>query len=322
MLVAQHLAKHKSNISRQINKELSLFQIWQQRNNKEINLKIGKSAWLLIDSTIKGKRGKKKMANLQKFKTSNGYTIGHCFVFALLIHEDGSQHIIAIKPYLTTKYCQKIKKEFKTQNQLAVEILKEIQIPSSTDIVVTADSAFLADFVVDEIKLHSNWSFVTSLDSNRKITINGETSHAIDFGRMQMPKLKKMSITCNGRKNYLKIMSTSADISKVGFSTVVVSQRGSQTIILNCVGKTLSPKTICYAYLLRWRIEIMFKEIKQYLNFGSYKFREFIGYMNHIIMVVIAYCLLKSLYIKDSIAKSLFEKLKICYIPQHGGKNI
>ena len=57
--------------------------------------KAGKRAWLIIDSTIKGKRGK-KLSNLQKFRTARGYTIGHGFVFALLICEDDTQHIVAV----------------------------------------------------------------------------------------------------------------------------------------------------------------------------------------------------------------------------------
>lgn len=48
----------------------------------------------------------------------------------------------------------------------------------------------------------------------------------------------------------------------------------------------------------------MFKEIKQYLHFGSYRFCTFEAYMNHILMVAFVYCLLKSLYPKRSIAES------------------
>lgn len=286
-----------------MNKELFLREVWKNTTKRELNHKIGKQAWLIIDSTIKGKKGK-QMHNLQKFKTSDGYTIGHCFVFALLVCEDGSESIIAVKPYLTNKFCQRTKREFKTQNRLAVEILQEISIPSETHLMVVADSFFLVDFVVSEIVSHPNWSYVSSLDSNRKITVKDYVSHAIDFGRRHLQDTKNMSITCNGRKYKLKVMSTNAVVSKVGSATVVVSRRGCQTIILVCVGKKLSPKTICYAYLLRWLIEIMFKEIKQYLNFGSYQFRTFEAYMNHVLMVAIAYCLLKSLLPKHSIAEA------------------
>ena len=94
-LVAEYMQRHKANISRQMNKELFLYEVWKNTISKELNLKIGKQAWLLIDSTIKGKRGK-KMHNLQRFRTSKGYTIGHCFVFALLLCQDGAQHIIAV----------------------------------------------------------------------------------------------------------------------------------------------------------------------------------------------------------------------------------
>lgn len=286
-----------------MNKQILLTGTWKSMVKKELNQSIDSNAWLLIDSTIKGKKGK-QMHNLQKFKTSNGYTIGHCFVFALLVKEDGSQSIIAVKPYVTKKYCKENKKDFKTQNQLAVEILQEISILSETHLTVVADSAFLADFVVAEIEKHPQWSFVSSLDSNRKITVNGYTSHAVNFKRRHLPDLKNMSIDCNGRKNKLKTMSASACVSKVGQSTVVVSQRGSQTIILIGAGKKLSPKAICYAYLLRWRIEVMFKEIKQYLHLGSYRFHSFTAYMNHVIMVAMAYCLLKSLYPRLPIAQA------------------
>ena len=293
-LVAQHLKKHKSNVTRSMKKDLRLHILWRILMEKVLE-NSGKKAWLIIDSTIKGKRGK-KLCNLQKFKTAHGYTIGHCFVFALLVCEDGSEHIVAVKPYLTRKFCNRAKKEFKTQNQLAVEILQEIQIPPTTHLVVVADSAFLADFVVDEVRRHSQWSFVSSLDSNRKITVKGYTSHARSFGSRHLPDLKTISISCNGRKHTLFTMSTNAEVSKVGESTVVVSRRGCLTLLLAGVGKELSSREICYAYLLRWRIEILFKELKQYLHFGSYQFQTFEAYMNHILLVILAYGILKTLY--------------------------
>ena len=116
--------------------------------------------------------------------------MGHCFVFALLICEDDSQDIVAVKPYLTKKFCKRTNRTFKTQNQLAVEILQELTIPPETHVTIVADSAFLADFVVDEVRRHPTWSFVSSLDSNRKITVKRYTSHAIDFGRRRLPDLQ------------------------------------------------------------------------------------------------------------------------------------
>ncbi len=301
-LVAQHLKKHKSSVTRAMKKNLQLHTLWHILRQKALS-NAGKRAWLIIDSTIKGKRGK-KLCNLQKFKTAHGYTIGHCFVFALLVCEDGSEHIVAVKPYFTKKFCRRTKREFKTQNQLAVEILQEIQTPLTTHLIVVADSAFLADFVVDEIRRHPQWSFVSSLDSNRKITVKGYTSHARSFGSRHLPDLCPMSISCNGRKYALSTMSTNAEISKVGKSTVVISRRGRQTLLLAGIGKELSSREICYAYLLRWRIEVLFKELKQYLHFGSYQFHELEAYMNHILLVILAHAMLKHLYPDHTVAEA------------------
>jgi len=77
-----------------------------------------------------------------------------------------------------------------------------------TDLTVVADSAFLTPFIVSEIQNHPNWSFVSPLDVNRKITID----------------------------------------------------RDCQINVLAGVGKKLSQRAICYADLLRWKIEIFFKE--------------------------------------------------------------
>lgn len=81
-----------------------------------------------------------------------------------------------------------------------------------------------------------------------------------------MRDLKKVSMIVNGRKNTLKVMSTEADVSKVGEAVVVVSCRGCQTITLAGIGKKLSCKDICCAYLMRWNIEIVFKELKHDLT--------------------------------------------------------
>ncbi len=100
------------------------------------------------------------------------------------------------------------------------------------------------------------------------------------------------------------MMSANAEISKVGESTVVVSRRGRQTLLLAGVGKELSSREICYAYLLRWRIEVLFKELKQYLHFGSYQFRELEAYMNHILLVILAHAMLKHLYPDHTVAEA------------------
>ncbi|HHT9145932.1 MAG TPA: hypothetical protein ACFYD4_09675 [Candidatus Wunengus sp. YC61] len=65
-----------------------------------------------------------------------------------------------------------------------------------------------------------------------------------------MPLFKKISISCNERKNTLQIMSNTAAVSNVGTATVVISQRDCQIITLVGVGKKLSQRAICYAYPL------------------------------------------------------------------------
>ncbi|OQZ03079.1 MAG: hypothetical protein B6D34_09510 [Candidatus Brocadia sp. UTAMX1] len=169
-------------------------------------------------------------------------------------------------------------------------------IPWETHLTVVADFALLADFVVDEIRRHPIGSFVSSLDSNRKITVKRCASHAGSFGRRHIPDLQTMSIICNGRKTILHVMSTGAKVSKVGEATVVVSRHGRQIPILAGIGKRLSSREICTAYHLRWRIEILFKELKHYLHLGSYRFREFEAHRNHILMVIIAHFILKLLH--------------------------
>jgi hypothetical protein len=98
----------------------------------------------------------------------------------------------------------------------------------------------LTAFVVDEIRRHPTSPFVSSLDSNMKITVKRYTSHARSFGRRHVPDLQTMSIVCNGRKNKLHVMSTEPVVSKVGEATVVVSRRGRQILILTGIGKRLS----------------------------------------------------------------------------------
>lgn len=302
-LVAQYLKRHKAQVSRTMKNNLSLGVLSKKMLSKEISERIGKKAHLIIDSTLKAKRGK-KLCNLQKFKASHGFVYGHCFIFALLVCEDGSSRIIAVKPYLTKSLCKRTHKEFKTQNQLAQEILLELFFPLETHIVVVADSAFVAHFLVSEIISRPNFSFVSSLDSNRKVTHKGYTCHVADFKKKYLSALHKMSISCYGRNHTLHVMSIGAEVSKVGSATVVLSQRDRQILTLIGVGKLLSLKAICYAYLLRWRIEILFKELKQYLHFGSYHCRDFEAYMNHILLVALAYNIMKSLYPKSSISEA------------------
>jgi len=48
----------------------------------------------------------------------------------------------------------------------------------------------------------------------------------------------------------------------------------------------------------------MFKELKQYLHLGSYQFQEFEASMNHVFMVIQAYCTLKLLYPNHTIEEA------------------
>ena len=70
----------------------------------------------------------------------------HCFVKGLLITPSGIR-IPFSKSYYTRDYCQAKKRPYRTQTELAAEMIEELPLPEGAKVVVLGDTAFDAESI-------------------------------------------------------------------------------------------------------------------------------------------------------------------------------
>jgi Transposase DDE domain len=225
----------------------------------------------------------------------------HCFVKGLLLTPSGVR-IPFSKRYYTRNYCQAQKRAYRTQTQLAAELIAELPLPEGANVVVLGDTAFDAACIraaCDKRK----YTWVVPLNPERVVA----------GPRGNRPKIRSLSndlkadqlveIRLHAGKGPLVVyrrLSPYRMGSKVKPRTYYVHQR-RQTVhsvgevqlvfstrtkpsqdqaieiqkILMTNDRKASARQIVEWYGLRWQIELFFKELKSTLGFHQYRFRRF-----------------------------------------------
>jgi hypothetical protein len=93
----------------------------------------------------------------------------HIFLMGLILTDRGARIPLPRRSYYTKEYCQKNGKRYRTLNQLAALMLKELEIPDDVDVTVTYDSAFDAN-VIHHVSRNRGFREVFPLDPNRNLS--------------------------------------------------------------------------------------------------------------------------------------------------------
>jgi Transposase DDE domain len=93
----------------------------------------------------------------------------HAFVMGILITEYGFRLPLPRKSYYTQQYCQQRGRRYRTQVQLAAEMLREVEVPPDVEVVVVYDSAFDAN-IIHRVCRQRSFDEVFPIDPNRNLS--------------------------------------------------------------------------------------------------------------------------------------------------------
>ena len=225
----------------------------------------------------------------------------HLFVWGLLITPDGRRSP-SFRCYYTRQYCEQRGLRHYTQADLGAQLVRELAIPSCGPVVVLADTAFESrqvraacqqrgfdwimpanpERVVGGVKPRPQLWSLTKRFSHRMFTPIRLSPDQGGYVAM-----RRLSASSRGSKKTrtFYVHEERCAVQSIGevrivFSTKAKPQPGGlldrkQTKILLSNDLQLSVAEIVELYLLRWQIELFFKELKSSLGMHQYRFRDF-----------------------------------------------
>jgi len=92
----------------------------------------------------------------------------HAFQMGLILTDRGGRIPLPRRSYYTRDYCKKHHKKYRTLNDLATLMLKQVDVPDDVDVTVTFDSAFDAD-KIHRVCRRRGFREVFPVDPNRNL---------------------------------------------------------------------------------------------------------------------------------------------------------
>lgn len=249
-------------------------------------------ASLIIDDSLSKKTGK-HIAEVQYHKdhSGNGYILGHQIVTALV---KSGEKVFPLFPELySKKTCSKI--EFAKQ---LINTADE-KLPLNE---VIMDSWYTATEII-KLCLKKRLDVIGCIKSNRKVSFAIEQWKKCEWVKLSTyyKKLKKkdfevMIIDDATYRVHEKIVR----LKHVGFVKLLLSQqwmedekKWSRPFYLISTNAKKSAVQIIRTYANRWSIETFHRDIKQNLGLEAYQLRGRTGITRHLILVALAYAVLK-----------------------------
>jgi len=175
--------EHVATISRRLRNRLWKTLDWYTTLYKELQADIerwernlagrNKRQWMLvIDATYHGTMSE-CMENLISFSrypnSAKRSTANHAFLMALILTDKGGRLPVPRKSYYTRSYCAKKGRRYRSLNDLAAAIIREVVVPEDVDLTVVYDSAFDAK-QVHQAARQRGFREVFPLDPNRNLS--------------------------------------------------------------------------------------------------------------------------------------------------------
>lgn len=270
--------------------------------------------WILIvDSTFCGHQGEKtentfSRANYRprpkkskRRQKKHAKRSCHGFVMGLLL-TPGGLRIPSLRSYYTNTYCEEKKKRYRTQTELAAELIGVVSVPESAELVVLGDTAFDAESIRHACA-ERGFKWIVPINPERvlagpqgkrpKVWSLAEKKTAAQFAPVRLtpgqgPYVAQRRIAaCRlGRKvkpRTFYVHKERRKVHSVGevqlvFSTKEKPETGKPVVVQKILMSNdcqRSAAALVELYDLRWQIELFFKELKSTLGMHQYRFRAF-----------------------------------------------
>jgi DDE family transposase len=225
----------------------------------------------------------------------------HGFVMGLLLTPSGLR-IPCCRCYYTEDYCQAKNKGYRTQTELAAELIHDLVVPKQAEVVVLGDTAFDAETIQTACAARQ-WTWIVPLNPERvlagpkgarpKVWLLVKELRAQQFTPVRLtpgqgsfvaqrrvarcrlgPKVKTRTFYVHRERRQVH----SVGQVQLVFSTKVkpvpgVAVEVQKILMTNDLKRTAA--ALVELYTLRWQIELFFKELKSTLGLHQYRFRCF-----------------------------------------------
>lgn len=283
---------------------------------------------VLLDLTHAAKRGKTMEGAHRYFDpVTKSFQFGHAFLVVALRFR-GVTIPWDVVPWLPRAFCRSDRgKElgltFKTSTELAAEAIRGIpsDMTESFKVRVLFDSGFLNETVVDACR-EKPFHFLSVAKSNRVFfPFSGGKRRISSYGPGVLRTYgKNIAIESERGKAKFRVAVRDGSMRGLGDVRVVFSQRLSDRSFVALVTDEmdLGPQDAIRGYKARWAIEVMVKNLKQYLGLGDYQTTRYEGLIHHLHLCLISLQLLTTLGLEniDGSAENLSRGAAIESIPR------
>src|SRR6266581_784441 len=267
---------------------------------------------IVVDSTLQ-QRASLHPENAKTFNHGQGFVVGHQWTnIVLLLHD----RLIPLRPipFYSQRYCRDHKLEYRTEHDLVVEYIQQLQLEEyigsydPREVVVLTDSGYDNKKIQQAIAA-KQWHFLMALGKTRSVKSallalttpkSKQWCHIATFFRNhRWLKWQTIRTTTNGTKRKrmeFRTRDTIGYLRYVGQVQLVCSElrkrpEGRRKYFA-CNDMRVTARQIILGYRLRWAIELFHKDIKQRLGFEDVATHGFDSVMSHVHWVYCAYILL------------------------------
>lgn len=257
--------------------------------------------YLVVDSTLKGKRGKKNpLAKKGRLNEYAPFTFG-LHVVILMAQWDVYRIPLAFR-LVKPKAC----KDYQSENALFREMLGAVILPAwCKQVAVVADAAYPSRANLQAIQVRG-WFFVIAFPRTWKLA-NGQYLRDIvthlpihHYHQVRVPL-----VVPNTRRRVFWTFAKQAQLAHVGDVTVVLSRRRRNDspkhtkLLVTNLPQATAHLTVAL-YLRRWPVELCIKELKSVVGLGQHQVTKDAARVERSVAVaVMAYLLLLRLRAKQ-----------------------
>lgn len=289
------------------------------------------TCYLIIDSTPQ-RRSASKAQNVARFNLGGGYWFGHRWTNVVLFINGHLIPLVPI-PYRSKNICKQLGIEHKTEKDLILEYLDNLNISEfisgikPEEIVVLLDAGYDAKKIQNKI-LSKGWALLGAIGRGRNIFIHhekpshygNEMSEIGVAAALKRFNRRAKTITCRLPKLHGQTKRKQFTVSRIhgslkGVVECEMAFLSSQTERQNKVKYIASSRAdlptwqIVQGFSLRFFIEQFHKEIKQYFGFEDNASQQFDSVVSHVHFVYSVHILLNFLFRDKNIGMKEKQKL-------------
>jgi len=236
--------------------------------------------FLIIDDTCcKKEKSTMRMEGLDyHFSHEDGKSRwAHCVVTAHIVSGEFSL-AWDFRPYFRKEYCDQHNRQFKSKNDLAVEMIKAYPASDDEQVYVLMDSWYTSEKIVNACN-SKGFHIIAALKTNRKICPAGIRISMSEFASqyIRQSDLRSVTVENQGRYWIYEYEGPVADTEnvKVLLSWQTAFRRDKTPFCILCTDKSLDVVTILRFYGVRWHIETGYRYFKELLGFDHYQLWSF-----------------------------------------------